>query len=440
MLNQILSIAIKTARPETTQYGVLVSIVYYLNIVIAVVLGIVYIMQYVHTIISIFYRGKSWKKAKTHHTFGYLICGRNEKIVIGNLIDSIFMQNYDKDKMFVYVCADNCTDETAQIAREHGAIVFERNNEQEIGKSYALEFLINNVKQDEHYKDIEAFFIFDADNLLTRNYTLEMNNLLDAGVKVSTSFRESKNYDSSWVSACASIMFYRECYIVHNSKMFLNEGTYVSGTGFYLSKDVLEMFDGWPFRTMTEDIEFSIWCNLNNIQVAYCKDAIFYDEQPITMKLSSKQRVRWCKGMHQCAAKYDSRILKKYLRCKDKLGIFELFGHISPFPIIGFAWTIIYVILMGIFCATGLIDVSSFLHNIKDTGLGLLSGTYIVAVFQALFVTFVHHKHSNCSLIREIWYSFLFPIFAFTFIPLSIKALFSKVKWTHIPHTVDRKI
>lgn len=426
------------ASPNNGQF--VVVFFKWLTLIVYGILTVIYIMQYVHMIVSLFYKGKKWKKAKTKHTYGYLICGRNESVVIGNLIESIYLQNYDKDKMHVFVCADNCTDNTAEIARSKGAIVYERNNKNEIGKSYALEFLINNVKQNELYKDIEAFFIFDADNLLSPNYTLEMNNLFDAGVKVSTSFRESKNYDSSWVSACSSLTFYRECLLVHNSKMLLNEGTYVSGTGFYIAKDVFEMFDGWPFRTMTEDIEFSIWCNLNNIKVAFCRDAVFYDEQPISLKLANKQRTRWCKGTHQCCARYDKRIVKKFFKSKDKLGLFELFGHITPFPIIAFTYSIINLIVQSIFYFTKCVTLDYYLNELKFAVGGLFIFTFLVAFIQALICTFMHHKEINCSIGRQIWYSFLFPFYVFVYIPLSIKALFSKVTWTPIPHTVDKKI
>ena len=63
---------------------------------------------------------------RKNHRFMAIIPAHNEEAVVGNLIDSLKKQNYDKDLYDIYVIADNCTDNTAKIAREAGAIVYER--------------------------------------------------------------------------------------------------------------------------------------------------------------------------------------------------------------------------------------------------------------------------------------------------------------------------
>ena len=103
---------------------------------------LIYLMQNIHLLVSLFTKHKTFKKAKTMHKYGYIICARNEEKVIGNLIDSIYNQDYPKELMKVFVVADNCTDETAKIARDHGAIVFERFDNVKKGKSYALDYVI----------------------------------------------------------------------------------------------------------------------------------------------------------------------------------------------------------------------------------------------------------------------------------------------------------
>ena len=49
-----------------------------------------------------------------------------ENAVIGDLIHSIRVQNYPQELIDIFVIADNCTDNTAAIAQEAGAIVFPR--------------------------------------------------------------------------------------------------------------------------------------------------------------------------------------------------------------------------------------------------------------------------------------------------------------------------
>ena len=91
-----------------------------------------------------------------------------------------------------------------------------------------------------------------------KKYTYEMNKLFDSGVKVATSLRDIKNYNDSWISAGQGMSFYREHLLIHHSRSRLNIGTYISGTGFFVSKEIIDKFGGWKFNTMIEDIEFSI--------------------------------------------------------------------------------------------------------------------------------------------------------------------------------------
>ena len=69
--------------------------------------------------------------ASKNHRYAVLISARNERTVIANLIHSIKVQNYPAELIDIFVIADNCTDDTAQISRDAGAIVFERFNDGE---------------------------------------------------------------------------------------------------------------------------------------------------------------------------------------------------------------------------------------------------------------------------------------------------------------------
>ena len=108
--------------------------------------------------------------------FALVIAAHNEELVIAHIIDSLFRQNYPQHLYDVFVIADNCTDKTAEIAKEHGARVFERENKKERGKGYALEWMFNNIFAMEDKYD--AVSVFDADNLVSSNYLMEMNKQL----------------------------------------------------------------------------------------------------------------------------------------------------------------------------------------------------------------------------------------------------------------------
>ena len=113
-----------------------------------------------------FFVTRKFKPAKNKHKYAILIAARNEEKVIGNLIDSINKQDYPKELLTTFVVADNCTDNTKDVAKKHGAIVYERFDDEHKTKGFALQYLINNIEKDYKTTSFEGYFIFDADNLL----------------------------------------------------------------------------------------------------------------------------------------------------------------------------------------------------------------------------------------------------------------------------------
>ena len=105
-----------------------------------------------------------------------IIPAHNEEAVVGNLVESLKRQNYDKELYDIYVIADNCTDNTAKIAKEAGAIVYERFNNTKKTKGYALDwFLQQKIEENASY---DAFFVFDADNIVDPDF-IKSNRQLD---------------------------------------------------------------------------------------------------------------------------------------------------------------------------------------------------------------------------------------------------------------------
>ena len=135
------------------------------NLIMSTLLMAFYLYQNVYCLIGLVTPKKKWKEAKVNHKYAYVICAHDEEAVIGQLVDSLLAQDYPKELMRVFVCADNCTDKTAAVAKEHGAIVYERFSETHRGKAFALKYVLNKIF-DEHANELfEAVFFFDADNL-----------------------------------------------------------------------------------------------------------------------------------------------------------------------------------------------------------------------------------------------------------------------------------
>ncbi|HAL20832.1 MAG TPA: N-acetylglucosaminyltransferase, partial [Ruminococcaceae bacterium] len=115
--------------------------------VIGAVLSAMLIYKTAYKIIGLFFTRK-FPSAKQKHKYAVVIAARNEEKVIGNLLDSIAKQDYPKELITVFVVADNCTDKTAEVARNRGAVCYERFDNEHKTKGFALQFLFDRIEED----------------------------------------------------------------------------------------------------------------------------------------------------------------------------------------------------------------------------------------------------------------------------------------------------
>lgn len=400
-------------------------------------LEIIFLVCYAYQVFYLIYILAGRKREKksvssVQHRIGVVISARNEEKVIGNLIKSIKRQNYPKELVKIYVVADNCTDRTAEIARENGAIVFERYNEQFVGKGYALDFLLNKIFSGSD--DSEAYVILDADNLLDINYLKEMNDTFNLGYNVITSYRNSKNYASNWISAGYSLWFLREAKYLNNARMELNTSCTISGTGFMVKRELLEKNGGWKYFLLTEDIEFSAANIINGEKIGYAGKAVLYDEQPVTFKQSWNQRLRWAKGFYQVLGKYGLSLVKN-LFTKFSFSCFDILMTI--FPAIFVTVFSLVAVVAKVFFAVFIAASKELLAESFIAFFWLIMFSYVFLYIIGLITTITEWKSINCSSLKKILYTFTFPLFMFTYVPIAIVAIFKKVEWTPIEHTIN---
>lgn len=405
-----------------------------LNFVVGFILFLCYSYQIFYTIVPFAIKPRAHKKPIKKHKIAILIAARNEEKVIGELLNSISNQDYDKEYLRAIVVADNCTDKTADIARANGATVFERFNKENIGKGYALDFAIDQLRKNGDWKNIDGIIVLDADNILTQNYVTEMNKTFSDGYESFTSYRNSKNYGDNWISSGYGLWYIRESKFLHYARMLLNSSCAISGTGFFVSKKLLDKFNGWKFYLLTEDIEFSIFAIINGVKIGCCIDAELYDEQPITFKQSYKQRLRWSKGFFQVWKKHGKALVKGIFKHR-KFAFFDMTMNIMP----AFLLTVILLSTSISAIIFGIFGIGNPAPVIKSL-LGYIAFTYSIMFIMGIITIISEWKKIHTSAAKKIGYLFLFPIFMYTYIPISVIALFKKVTWEPILHTRSRSL
>ena len=226
-----------------------------------------------------------------------LIAARNEELVLPDLIESLLAQRYPKRLYDIWVIPNNCTDHTAQAAQRAGARVLPCAVPVHC-KGDALAFAYEQLKG----QGYDAFCVFDADNVVHPLFLQEMNNAYCAGASAAQGYRDSKNPYGSPVSGCSSIYYWMMNRFHNQGKAGLGQSALLGGTGFLISAAALEKLGGWHTQSISEDLELSVQCAQAGIPIAWVPKAITYDEQPLTLRESLKQRRRWTSGTLQVAA------------------------------------------------------------------------------------------------------------------------------------------
>ena len=254
------------------------------------IINMFWLYQFVISITSLIKFKEKPMLTDKKHRFIIVLPANNEESVIANLIKSLQMQDYEKSLYDIYVIADNCTDGTANVARENGAIVYERFDENKKTKGYALNWFLDIMKDKKDYYD--ALLVFDADNVVDKNFLNVMNKKLCQGEVLVQGYRDIKNPTDTWVSGGYAIFYWTMNRLYHLARYNMGLSPLINGTAFMVKWDIL-IDEGWNTKTLTEDIEFALINISKGVKLGWAKDAIVYDEQPLTFKQSWKQRERW---------------------------------------------------------------------------------------------------------------------------------------------------
>ena len=400
------------------------------NLAFSVLFMICYSYQVVFLIISLFIKTTKYNNTDKTKRYAFIISARNEENVIGQLCNCISKQDYPAHLITTYIVADNCTDSTADVARAHGAQVYERHNTELVGKGYALTELFKHIKKTVGYDAYDAYIVIDADNILEPNYVTEMDKCFCAGNRIIVGYRNSKNLGDNWISAGYGLWFLRESRQLNNVRSTLGTSCEVKGTGFLFSNEIMERQDGWIHHLLIEDVQFTVENVLAGEKVAYCHDAVLYDEQPTKFKDSFWQRIRWCRGYLQILRRYTVKLLGGFFGGKG-FSHFDVLMSMSPAFFITVAMMACNIVGFAII---PFVDIQSLLPATVSLAISAISA-YFLFLMLAFLTTIYEWHRIHISTLKKIFYCFTFPIFMATYIIIAACSFFIKPEWRPVRHT-----
>lgn len=356
------------------------------------------------------------KDQKREPHFAVLIPARDESKVIEGLLKDLRRQTQKIPAEDIYVIIETPEDPTAKIAEKYGMTVRVR---KDMGpgrrcKGCALEEVVEDIWP----KGYDAYFIFDADNRVDRDFFKEMTKTWRQGYDIGIGFRNIKNPVNAM--AVASGLIFTALNVMGNKIHTKHHMTCnVTGTGFYISGKIIDRLKTYPFHTLTEDYELSLYACVNGLTCCYNDKAVFYDEQPTQYGQYFKQRVRWIKGYMQARKIYESQMIRKldvhnanFASVADEfLGVSDL-----AFAIIGLAFL--------------------FLRNRRRPDYIAFE---ILSIYSVLFafseVLFLADNRYRCPKHLILKSLLLNPLLLLSYIPCAIVAFFKKdVTWEKIVH------
>ncbi len=451
---------------------------------IAAVIGVIYTYRAVFGVVG-FFTTRKFPKAKKLHKYAFLIAARNEEKVIANLVESIRKQDYPAELIEVFVVAHNCNDNTAAAARAASAVCYECDAPEKRTKGFALQFLVECIRKDYGIESFDGYFIFDADNLLKRDYVMQMNDCFDAGEKIVTSYRNIKNFNDNWIAASYGIHWLRTVRFENRARSVFRLATRVQGTGYLFAAELIK--DGWKYTGLTEDRAFCADAVARGYKISFNNKAEFYDEQPVGLKIALRQRLRWAKGnlhvFYQTGGKLFGHIFYASKDSVDRIGgknggkarrllanfhirfmSFDMLSVVFPYGVFVFAKNILICLLriLLVLCAgyafvtSGLapawlsasLDMlnAGFSAGSAAAAISMLVAFLLLSVFTnsvsaiatAAYIFIMERKHiMYIPWYRKLWFCLMFPFFDIIGKFVGVIALFKKVEWKVIPHSAD---
>ncbi|MBT2284782.1 glycosyltransferase family 2 protein [Paenibacillus polymyxa] len=369
------------------------------------------------------------KKKKKHYpatkSFAVLVAAHNEEQVIGALMENLKQLDYPEDLYDVFVICDNCTDGTAQIVREHGLNACVRTNADLRGKGYAIEWMLKYLwKLPRQY---DAVVMFDADNLVDRNFLLEMNDDLNNGSRVIQGYIDTKNPEDSWITAAYGVSYWYINRLWQLSRHNLNMANFLGGTGMCFETNLLKEI-GWGATSLVEDLEFTMRSVQRNVYPVFNYDAKVFDEKPLTFKASARQRLRWMQGHFTVARRYFFPLLWQSIK-ERSLVKFDLaiYGANVYVVLLTFLMTAVMWVDMAIFSGPHIANIYGYFPlwvGFLAIGLNILTFLLSMALEKVTFA-------------KVYLYLILFPIYLLSWYPITFYAFFTQnnKQWSHTQHT-----
>ena len=261
----------------------------------------------------------SWRKAAPPvDATRRLVCvvpAHNEQDGIAATVKSLLAASYPRELRKVLVIADNCTDATAQRARDAGAVVMERTNLVHRGKGYALEAAFARVLTDDFAQGI---IVVDADTVVADNLWRAVSSRLASGAMAMQVTNAVRNPGAGWRPRLQAIAMAMINGVRSLGRERLGTSVGLRGTGMAFARETIEQVPHTN-HSVVEDLEYGVRLGLAGIRVAFVPETWIASDAPVRADVALSQRRRWEGGRMDMMGTLLPKVIKDAITHKSAL-------------------------------------------------------------------------------------------------------------------------
>lgn len=224
--------------------------------------------------------------------FDVIVPAHDESAVIRRTVASLKRLDWPAAGYRILVVADNCSDDTAALARIAGATVLERRNDAQRGKGYALAHGFA-ASRAEGWAD--AVVVIDADAEVSANLLEAFASRIERGAAAVQAHYGILNPLASWRTRLLTIAKAAFHIVRSRARERLGLSCGIRGNGWCVTHRLLIEVPYQSF-SLTEDLEYGIALGLAGHRVHYADEAHSDADMVTSASVAGKQRQRWEDG------------------------------------------------------------------------------------------------------------------------------------------------
>ena len=221
--------------------------------------------------------------------FDIVVPAHNESAIIARNVASLRRIDWPAQNFRVLVVADNCSDDTAAVARAAGAHPLERQNASLRGKGYALDHAFQFSLADGF---ASAVVVIDADAEVSPNLLQACAARIERGAEAVQVHYGILNPEDSWRTRLLTIAKAAFHIVRSRARERLQLSCGIRGNGWCLTHALMRRV---PYNcfSLAEDIEYSIALGMQGVRVHYADEAHADADMVSGAAASGVQRQRW---------------------------------------------------------------------------------------------------------------------------------------------------